>query len=181
MISGKITIAIAILLPFFSAGQTISDTTYQVAQGGKFYEVREVVFADGSGSNVRTLIGDTLTIFNNSYSAFVAEGNRMANDARAASQFDAITTRMIQQAGAVFAITGRDLLDTLSDRYAKPLLIQGWELRDTADTDISFNINANGQLRYQLAGYPARNAVIIANTMRLLNFANTARAAIGSR
>ncbi len=151
---------------------TTKDTTYQLSTGGKFYEVREVEYIDGSGSVTRSLIGDTMTIFANTLNFVVSEGNRMASDAREVIRFDEIVNNLSARITEVLAVTGRDIFDTLAARYSAPLLAQGWAIsEDTTGIDnIMFSINAGGQLRYQITGNPTRNAFIIGRVMRLVNY-----------
>lgn len=148
------------------------DTTYQTNANGNFYSVREVKYNTGEGSIVTSLLGDTSTVFEGYYGELNQKGVALANQAREVARFDKEITTMIQQANALFASIGRDVLDTLAKRHAAPLLTAGWIIQGTAAADISFSINANGQLRYQVTGFQARNAFIFANTMRLNNYLN---------
>ena len=171
-------ILILLFLPVFAFAQRIitKDSTWQAPDSGKFFEVRLVEYSTGESSLTRVLKGDTLTIFQAALNAYVSEGNRMANEARSTSQFDRIIKRLIQQNDEVFAITGRDILDTLTARYSLPLLASGWTAVDTGTLNIAFSVNVNGQLRYTLQGFPTRNATLIASTLRLNNYGSTGKA-----
>lgn len=171
-------ILILLFLPVFAFAQRIitKDSTWQAPDSGKFFEVRLVEYSTGESSLTRVLKGDTLTIFQAALNAYVSEGNRMANEARSTSQFYRIIKRLIQQNDEVFAITGRDILDTLTARYSLPLLASGWTAVDTGTLNIAFSVNVNGQLRYTLQGFPTRNATLIASTLRLNNYGSTGKA-----
>ncbi|MCB0541911.1 MAG: hypothetical protein KDC70_00250 [Saprospiraceae bacterium] len=172
--------ALCSLFAFQGTAQSVvtKDTTYQTSENGKFYFVREIEYSNGESSVNKALIGDTMTVYNNAFDRFRNEGVRMANDAREASRFDTYITRMLQEGNFLFASTGRDVLDSLAATYAGPLLITGWTIDDGGPSgalDIAFTINANGQLRYQIAGFSARNAFIFSNTMRLQNYKDGGR------
>ena len=153
---------------------TTLDTSYQISQNGKFYEVREVRRSNGESSVVTTFVGDTASIFTNYLNSIYADGNQMAAQARQASRLGADITKMIQQSNDAFVITGRDVLDTLTKRYAPPLLIAGWVLKDTSGTkDVTFSVNNNGQLRYAVPGFQTRNANLFGGVLRLNNYLST--------
>lgn len=177
-IINKSTFFAALIFPAFSFSQraVTKDSTWQTSDAGKFFEVRLVEYSTGESSLTRTLKGDTMTIFQAALNAYVSEGNRMANEARSTSQFDRIIKRLIQQNDEVFAITGRNILDTLTARYSAALLNAGWTAVDTGTLNIGFGVNANGQLRYTLQGFPTRNATLIASTLRLNNYGNKGKA-----
>lgn len=166
-------ILILLFLPAFLNGQTFAtkDTSYRVSSNGKFFNVREVEYSDGTGSTVRTLIGDTLTIFSAYLQDFQVQTAQMAADARKASRFGKDITTLLNQSGEAFAITGRDVLDTITARQAGPLLLSGWIVKDTSGTkDVEFFVNANGQLRYTVAGFQTRNADLFGGVLRFNNY-----------
>lgn len=171
-------ILILLFLPVFAFAQRIitKDSTWQAPDSGKFFEVRLVEYSTGESTWQSAQEKARLTIFQAALNAYVSEGNRMANEARSTSQFDRIIKRLIQQNDEVFAITGRDILDTLTARYSLPLLASGWTAVDTGTLNIAFSVNVNGQLRYTLQGFPTRNATLIASTLRLNNYGSTGKA-----
>ena len=173
----KLIFFFLIIISASASAQVVTlDSLWQENENGKFYEVRRVEYSTGTYSQNRALIGDTLSVFNGYLNTFVIEGVRMANDAVGVSQFDKNISEMNNRNTDVFLITGRDIFDTLTATYALPLLIQGWTITvDTAQVDVEFSVNANGQLRYQITGFPTRNAIVISNTMRLRNFAATGK------
>lgn len=161
------------LFPAFAFGQPFVtlDTTFRTSANGFFYENREVEFSDGTFSKTRTKIGDTLTIFTTYLNSFTSQSNQMAGAARAASRFGRDITRLKQQNSEALAATGRDVLDTLTARYSAPLLLAGWVVKDTSGIkDIVFSVNANGQLRYTITGFAARNADLFGGILRLNNY-----------
>jgi hypothetical protein len=170
-------VIILIFLPLLAFGQRIvtKDSTWQANSAGQFYDVRIVEYSTGESSLTRTLRGDTNAIFQAALNSYISEGNRMANEARSTSQFDRIIKRLIQQNDEILTATGRDVLDSLAAKYAGPLLAAGWTAVDTGTLNIGFSVNASGQLRYTLQGFPARNATLIASTLRLNNYGSTGR------
>lgn len=171
----KYFICLLFLFPLFANAQrTVTlDTTYQTNADGKFFDVRRVEYTSGESSLTKTLIGDTTTIYNNYRLEFLRRGEQMANDARAARRFDKDITDIINKNDLAASVTGRNILDTLVKQFSGPLLASGWQITDgTNTTDISFQVNANGKLRYTIAAQ-TKTAVLINNTMRLLNYLNT--------
>ena len=174
-----ISIFIAALMPLFAFSQgavATKDTTWQVADNGAFYEVRLVEYSNGESNLNRRLIGDTASVFRAYMSEFEAAGNRMANVANEARTNDKEIREILQRRDSILAKFNRDITDTMTAKYGGPLLTSGWVVyEDTAALDVAFSVNAQGQLRYQITGYPARNAFIIARTMRLQNYKDTGR------
>ncbi len=175
-----ISIFIAALMPLFAFSQgavATKDTTWQVADNGAFYEVRLVEYSNGESNLNRRLIGDTASVFRAYMAEFEAAGNRMANVANEARTNDKEIRTILRRRDSILAQFNRDATDTLTAKYAGPLLVSGWVVyEDTAALDVVFSVNAQGQLRYQIAGYPVRNAFIVARSMRLQGYKDTGRA-----
>lgn len=173
-----IILAACIQLFAFASGQTVVvlDTTWQENANGKFYEVRRVEYSSGEYSISRALIGDTATVFTAYLTQFEIAGNRMANAAMEARGNDKEIKGILQRRDSILAKLGRDITDTLAAKYAGPLLPIGWVVHeDTTALDVIFTINNQGQLRYQITGFPARNAFVFARTLRLQNYKATGR------
>lgn len=157
-----------------SAAVVTKDTTYQQAANGRFYEVRRVEWSTGAFTENRTLIGDTATVFKFHLTSFILEANRMANAAYEARAFDREIRAMIKKRDTVLAQTGQDVTDTITQMYSAPLLQSGWTISDdTSSLDITFSVNGQGQLRYEIAGHPVRNAFLFGRAMRLINYRST--------
>jgi hypothetical protein len=178
-----IEIFIAATMPLFAFSQSIGtvtvvtkDTTWQVSANGAFYEVRLVEYNNGESSLNRRLIGDTASVFRGYLTEFETAGNRMANVANEVRTNDKEIRQILQRRDSILAKFGRDITDTLAAKYAGPLLASGWVVyEDTTALDVAFSVNAQGQLRYQITGYPVRNAFVIARTLRLQNYKATGR------
>lgn len=100
----------------------------------------------------------------------------MANDAYKVIRFADVFDGMASRRDLVLQITGRDILDTLAVRYSGALLASGWTITaNDVETDIAFSITAATQLRYQVTGFPQRNAFVVANTMRLVNYLDSGK------
>jgi hypothetical protein len=98
----------------------------------------------------------------------------MANDAYAVYRFPEIFDELQSRRADVLLATGRDILDTLAVKYSIPLLIGGWTVTEGgAVSDVEFTLTAGAQLRYELSGQAIRNAFILSNTMRLVNWKGT--------
>lgn len=165
--------------PLLAVAQSavVKDSIWEQWTGGKLYETRRVEYANGEYSEGKRLIGDTASVFTNYYRAFVREGERMAVLAFEARYFDKNIRGMIQRSDSVLATIGRDLMDTLTARFSRPLTDStGWKIsEDTSSLNVAFSVNGQGQFRYQIAGFPVRNASIISNTMRLNNYKATGK------
>lgn len=174
-----IKIFIAAMMPLFAFSQgivTTKDTTWQVSSNGKFYESRLIEYSNGETYQDRRLIGDTASVFRGYLTEFEAAGNRMANAANEARTNDKEIRQILQRRDSILAKFGRDITDTLTAKYAGTLLASGWVVHeDTTALDVVFTVNAQGQLRYQITGYPVRNAFVISRTLRLQNYKATGR------
>jgi len=174
-----ISIFIAALMPLFAFSQgavATKDTTWQVADNGAFYEVRLVEYSNGESNLNRRLIGDTASVFRGYLAEFEAAGNRMANVANEARTNHKEIREILQRRDSILAKFNRDITDTMTAKYGGPLLTSGWVVyEDTAALDVVFTVNAQGQLRYQITGYPVRNAFVISRTLRLQNYKATGR------
>lgn len=167
---------------FFAAGAAYGqgivtkDSSYQIVENGMFYTVRQIEYSNGEATTDKRLDGDTVTVYENAYNRFRQEGVRMANDANEVRKFDTYISRMLSERDFLLAATGRDITDSLAAAYGVPLLITGWTIDDGGgELDITFSITNNGRLRYQIAGFSIRNAFILSNTMRLMNFKDGGR------
>lgn len=175
----KKVLYILLFLPFLTTAQTVvvKDTTWQTAANGKFYEDRLVQYSNGESSQTRRLIGDTASVFASYLARFEAESNRMANIAFEVRDNDKTIRGILQMRDTLLAKFNRDATDTLAAKYAGPLLVKGWTItEDTATLATDFSINGQGQLRYQIAGFPVRNGFLIGRVMRLQNYKATGRA-----
>lgn len=178
-----IKIFIAATMPLFAFSQSIGtvtvvtkDTTWQVSANGAFYEVRLVEYNNGESSLNRRLIGDTASVFRGYLTEFETAGNRMANVANEARTNDKEIRQILQRRDSILVKFGRDITDTMTAKYGGALLASGWVVyEDTTALDVVFTVNAQGQLRYQITGYPVRNAFIISRSMRLQNYKATGR------
>lgn len=173
-----IFVTFSIILCIKAGAQSVVtfDTLYQTNENGLFYEVREVQYATGESSTTKTLAGDTSAIFGTYYRAFLAEGNRMATEANVARKFDKEISGIIDRNTAVLLSTGTDPLDTITANFAAEILQSGWNIQDdTTFLDIAFSVNNAGQLRYEITGFPTRQATLIGGSMRLNNYKATGK------
>ena len=175
----KLIAIAASMMPLFSFSQgtvVTKDSTWQASANGAFYEVRLVEYSNGESSLNRSLVGDTASVFRGYLTEFEAAGNRMANIANEARTNDKEIRTILQRRDSILVKFGRDITDTLTAKYAGPLLPVGWVIyEDTTSMDIVFTINNQGQLRYEITGFPVRNAFIISRTIRLQNYKATGR------
>ncbi len=160
-----------LLFPFTAPAQVVKDSTWQTNEGGVFFETTLIEWANGEFSLNKQILGDTGTLFRNEFARFEIETGRMANIALEAKDFGREVRELLKKRDSVIAFLGVDITDTMAARYGAPLLATGWKLHEADTTlDVLFSVNAQGQLRYQIAGYPVRNAFHLGRALRLQNF-----------
>jgi len=166
-----------LLFPFmaFSQRYALLDTAYTVNTGGVFFEVHDVTYSTGEQSTTKTLIGDTATYFNANFNRFQDEARWMSVTARAAFNMGKRLNDLKKENDKILSATGRDILDTIAARNAIQFTASGWTIRDTSNKNISFSINANGQLRYQIQGQASRNAFLFGDAITLNNYMGTGK------
>lgn len=168
-----------LFVPLLGLSQRVvtKDSTWNESANGKFYSVRLVEYSTGESSENKTLMGDTATLFQNNLNSTLQEAARMANVAFEAKDNEKTVRGLLEERDSVLAILGKDVADTIAARFAHPLLVAGWKVvQDTSTLNIAFSINAQGQLRYEIEGFPVRNAFLLGRTMRMLNYKNTGKA-----
>lgn len=159
-------------LPFAAFAQsryTVLDTAYTM-QDSLFYEVHEVKYSTGEAMLTKTLIGDSTAVFNAYFIRVQDEAGRMSRLAQKVFSFGNDLKSLKKENDVVLSVTGRDALDTITARYAAQFTTDGWKIKDAAAVDVSFSVNANGQLRYQISGQAARNADLYGDALTLNNY-----------
>lgn len=172
-----IRILILLLFPLavFSQRYTVLDTAYTVNDGGQFFQIRNVLYSTGETEDTKTLIGDTSAYFNRQYVFFQDEAARMARTAQAVFGFGKRLTDLKKENTKILLATGKDILDTITVRNAALFTDARWIVRDTSPVNITFSINANGQLRYEITGQATRNADLFGEALILNNYLNTGK------
>jgi len=152
-------------------GEPVSDTSYITAQGGIFSEVKTFIYADGSELSTKTPIGDSLALAAATKARIESTAASMAVDVRYVSTFKKKITTLVRESNAVLALTGIDPQKQVQDEYSAPFLTAGWALRhDGTTADIAFTVNAQGNLRYSVAGGTTRQAQLLGAVLRLKQY-----------
>lgn len=175
----KYTILMLLFAPCFALSQRVvtKDSSWNENAGGKFYSVRLVEYSTGESSENKVLMGDSATLFQNNLNDALQQANWMAGIAFEAKDFDKLIRAQLQARDSVLAVLGKDVTDTIAARYAAPLLATGWKVvQDTSTLNVAFSVNGQGQLRYEIQGFPVRNAFLLGRAMRLVNYKNTGAA-----
>lgn len=175
----KILFFLFCLCPGFAGAQAFVtfDSTWQQKIDTNYYFLRKTIYSDGSEYTSKQFAGNDATIFGNALKTAENGGNRMANVAYDARDFDKNIRAVIQLGDSLLIQTGMDLTDTLAARYSPRLGVAGWKVYEGGGTwDVTFIISGQGALRYEVSGWPQRGATIISNTLRLNNFKDTGEA-----
>lgn len=159
---------------FSQNGDPVTDTSEIVLQGGKFFEVKMQTFADGDEINTKTMIGDSTALVQSTEDRIISKAATLAVDARYVSQSRKALTELIRQDNAVEGATGISPLKNIVQNYSSPFLESGWKIKESgAAIDISFSVNAGGNLRYTPAGGTTRTAILFGDAIRLRNWTGT--------
>lgn len=156
---------------FAQTGEPVSDTSYLVRQGNLFFEVKTATYADASELTTKTLVGDTAALVEAAKARLTSKSATMAVDIRYVSTYRRQFTELLREANAVQALTGIDPQRTVQDEYSAPFLTSGWTVkRDGAVSGVEFSLNAQGALRFSVAGAATKSALLIGNALRLKNY-----------
>lgn len=156
---------------FAQSGEPVSDTSYFVQQGPQFYEVKTAIYQDGSELTTKTLIGDTTAMVESAKARLTSSAATMAVDIRHVSTFKKKFTTLVRESDQVKALTGVDPQRSVQEDYDDAFLVSGWKIRrDGTTNDVVFTVNAQGALRYAVAGGQTRAATLIGNAVRLNNY-----------
>lgn len=163
------------VIAFAQNGEPVSDTAYifsqQTAAGLRFYEVKTFVYQDGSELTSKTLIGDSLTLLQSATAKIQASSASWAVDIRHVSTFKRKITATIREADQGRTLTGTDPQREIQMQQQAAFLEPGWKIRrDGTASDIVFTVNAQGALRYSVAGGQTRGATTLGSAMRLNNY-----------
>jgi len=153
------------------SGDPVLDTSWVEKNGNQFYGVRKSVYADGAEQQTKTLIGDTTDLVQATKDRLTSKSATMAVDVRYVSTYRKSFTELLREANAVQSLTGIDPQRAVQDDYSAPFLIAGWTVkRDGATSDVDFTVNAQGALRFSVAGGATKSALLIGNGLRLKNY-----------
>lgn len=144
------------------------DTTYFENASGNFFSVRRVVYLNGEETFTKTIIGDTSSLVENQINRIIRQAESMAIDAATVSNFRRRLADLKRESNVILAASGVSPLDTVQARSVSKFLAPGWTIRESgAITGITFNVNAQGRLRYTVQGQSARNADLFGDVLIL--------------
>lgn len=160
--------------PLFLAAQTgepVLDTSYFEKQGGTFFEIKKQVFQDGSEQTWKTVIGDSAAFVTSAKNRLVSQSTTMAVDVRHVSTYSRRFKDLLRESDQVRTLTGTDPQRLVQDELADQFLAGTWSIkRDGTTSDVVFTLNAQGALRFSVAGGATKAALVIGDAMRLKNY-----------
>jgi hypothetical protein len=155
--------------PALSAQEVSQDSSVIFNANGAFWKRQTVIYTNGESLVRVTLLGDTTQTVNAYTNAFRSLASTLANDARFILTFRRQLNEVVRQAADIEAVTGANPLDSI---YADSLVFApGWQISSAAGNQaLAFNTNAQGQLRYNIAGGTNRNAFYFGDIIQLRSF-----------
>lgn len=167
----KQTLIFVLLFAAFTASAQTLDTTYIVNQGGVFFEVSRIEYANGSYSEKKDFLGDTLTIFNRYVAKIEGEANEIAAAAQTAYRMRQKTTEWARLDTITTARLLRSPITAIADSYEKEFLTGNWviEFSGTSTAATFPRLSSNKRIRLQANG-TARTMILYGKVMRLVNY-----------
>jgi len=160
-----------LLSAFCLTAQTYpKDSTWNAQEGLNWFAYRQTHTSATDYTLTKRLIG-TDTVLAQTYTD--AARNRsatMANDARAVQRFRTDITETLRSRDATQAQIGIDYLRALQNEVAPSLTGGAWEIKTDSLRLVSFNVTAQGVLRYSITGYSTRRAHVLGDVMRFERF-----------
>ena len=154
--------------------QTVTlDTTYIVNQEGVFFEVSRIEYANGSYSEKKDFLGDTVTIFNRYVAKIEGEANEIAAAAATAYRMRQKTSDWAKLDTITTARLLRSPITAIADSYEKEFLTGNWQIEFSGtSTAATFpRLSSNKRIRLQPAtGGTPRTMLLYGKVMRLVNY-----------
>ena len=172
----KILLQLLLLFPILaaSAQKTVTvDSSYITNVAGIFFEVKVVQYSNGEGQTTTTVLGDTATVIQRYQSSIRSQAQGMANDIKSVYRFNRRVTELIRQGNEVQTRFGTNPVRLIQNQVASDLTDNSWVVLTDTTRNVTFTVNAQGQLRYQVQGFTTRNATTLGDVIVLRNFQNT--------
>jgi len=154
--------------------QTVTlDTTYIVNQGGVFFELSRIEYTNGSYSEKKDFLGDTLTIFNRYVAKIEGEANEIAAAAATAYRMRQKTSDWAKLDTITTARLLRSPITAIADSYEKEFLTGNWQIEFSGtSTAATFpRLSSNKRIRLQPAtGGTPRTMLLYAKVLRIVNY-----------
>ena len=154
--------------------QTVTlDTTYIVNQGGVFFELSRIEYTNGSYSEKKDFLGDTVTIFNRYVAKVEGEANEIAAAAATAYRMRQKTSDWAKLDTITTARLLRSPITAIADSYEKEFLTGNWQIEFSGtSTAATFpRLSSNKRIRLQPAtGGTPRTMLLYAKVLRIVNY-----------
>ena len=148
-----------LLIPVFALAQSpVNDTSFVRQVDSIFYLVYKVDYSDGGYNERQTYIGTVDQFYLQAEQKFESTAMNYANIVTGYNNISKEITGAIRENAGILALTGKSPIDTIGLRAMEFLNTNQWDIWVNGQfIPITFFINANGVLRYQLEGATARN------------------------
>lgn len=156
-----------------ATAQTTLDTTYIVNQGGVFFEVSRIEYANGSYSEKKDFLGDTVTIFNRYVAKIEGEANEIAAAAANAYRMRQKTSDWAKLDTITTARLLRSPITAIADSYEREFLTGNWviEFSGTSTAATFPRLSSNRRIRLQPAtGGTPRTMLLYGKVLRIVNY-----------
>ena len=154
---------ILILLAFCTSNLTalspVFDTAYVISKNSKFYLLNRIEYDDDSYYEKVTIIGDTAQFYTSALQKFESTANSYANFVNGSYFYSKEITGAIKENIGIKQITGKSPIDSLGLQTFEHLKDSTfrWVINTGSGAiPITWNIGANGSLRYTVQGSTAR-------------------------
>jgi hypothetical protein len=154
-----LNLILILLIPFLAYSQSpINDTSFVRQIDSIYYLVYKVDYSDGSYSERQTYIGTVDQFYLQSEQKFESTAMNFANIVTGYNDISKQITVAIRENSGILAITGKSPIDTIGQRTLTFLNENQWDIWVNSQfIPITFFVNNNGVLRYQLEGATAKN------------------------
>ena len=155
----RILILLAFCSSILNAQSPIFDTAYVISKNSKFYLLNRIEYDDDSYYEKVTIIGDTSQFYLSALQKFESTANSYANFVNGSYFYSKEITRAIKENIGITQITGKNPIDSLGLQTFEHLNDSTfrWVINTgTGAIPITWNIAANGSLRYTVQGTTAR-------------------------
>jgi len=162
-----------LIFPLFAFGQNevVSDTSYLTNSGGKWFSTYTVTYADGGSNTRNTLIGDTLTTYNQLKDGILTATAARAVDVSAVSLYGRRNKEDLRLSDEFLAKAGLSVVDSIEAQNSETFLTAGWVLKTPiGEASILFNQTNAGKLRYQYQSTTNKQTDLMGAVIRLKEF-----------
>jgi len=165
----QIFVLFALFCAFSVSAQVTEDTTYFAKEGGQWFKIRSIQYANQNRNLNYEYVGDSIALYNYNLNAQGQRVSDMAVEVQSVAKF----TKELNQISAINTQTrtasGKNFLDSLYFQNKDWYLAGTWAMRGEDSGTFVFSENAQGKLQYIFNGGTARNATPFGKQAVILN------------